>query len=286
MKVFYHKGCFDGMTAAWVMKTWDSSAELFPVQYPAEGSPEDIPPFEDGEELWIVDFTYKAETLVELCKRAKRVVVVDHHERPIKAVHDYFQKNPAPENLVCVFATDRSGAALVWDTVYPTRRGSRPFLVEAVNDHDRFVFQRPDTHEVIAALGTKPFTFEAYSEFSTELYSTILSQGRAIMAYRDGLLDYHLRSSLSLQLFCGYLVPVANAPHPLASHLAKKMYEEWPTCPFAVVWSLENGGEYRFSLRTEKGRFDVSAIAEQFGGNGHPGAAGFRVSKEKFVELI
>lgn len=31
MKVFYHKGCFDGMTAAWVMKTWDSSAELFPV---------------------------------------------------------------------------------------------------------------------------------------------------------------------------------------------------------------------------------------------------------------
>ena len=47
-----------------------------------------------------------------------------------------------------------------------------------------------------------------------------------------------------------------------------------------------DGIYYNFSLYNNNGLVDCSVIAKQFGGGGHKGAAGFRLTKEDFNELI
>ncbi|KAF5080384.1 hypothetical protein DSECCO2_120260 [anaerobic digester metagenome] len=45
-------------------------------------------------------------------------------------------------------------------------------------------------------------------------------------------------------------------------------------------------GVYNFSVYNDNGNVDCSAIAKQFGGGGHKGAAGFRLNVEQFNKLI
>ena len=45
-------------------------------------------------------------------------------------------------------------------------------------------------------------------------------------------------------------------------------------------------GAWNFSLYNDNGLVDCSAIAKQYGGGGHKGAAGFRLTPEQFVELM
>jgi len=41
-----------------------------------------------------------------------------------------------------------------------------------------------------------------------------------------------------------------------------------------------------FSLYNDDGKVDVSVIAKQFGGGGHAGAAGFRISMNRAMSLF
>lgn len=47
-----------------------------------------------------------------------------------------------------------------------------------------------------------------------------------------------------------------------------------------------DGKQYNFSLYNDNGKVDCSAIAKQYGGGGHKGAAGFRLSSEEFNKII
>jgi len=54
---------------------------------------------------------------------------------------------------------------------------------------------------------------------------------------------------------------------------------------FGVCYTQTEPGQYKFSLRSNNNKVDVSMIAAQFGGGGHRNAAGFEIDKPPFKEI-
>ena len=89
--VLYHKNCNDGLAAALVMKVFfdemNWTAEYLPVQYG------DKPPDNrKGEHLYIVDFCYDPQTLLELAESHRGVTVLDHHQKAFDMFEGYENK--------------------------------------------------------------------------------------------------------------------------------------------------------------------------------------------------
>ncbi len=70
----------------------------------------------------------------------------------------------------------------------------------------------------------------------------------------------------------GHRVPVANA-RTFKNEVAEKMAELYPDAPFTAVF-FDKEDIRCWSLRSQ-GKTDVAAVANKFGGGGHPSSAGF-----------
>lgn len=70
-------------------------------------------------------------------------------------------------------------------------------------------------------------------------------------------------------------VPCVNSSYEFASEVAGELAAD-AECGWAFVWWRNSDGTYTTSLRSRDGGPHVGEIATQFGGGGHPGAAGFR----------
>lgn len=81
----------------------------------------------------------------------------------------------------------------------------------------------------------------------------------------------------------GIRMPVANLPLTLTSDAGHKMATEAQGIA-ACFWLTPEG--WVFSLRSTEDGPDVSKIATQYGGGGHPHAAGFRIPFEMLGEFI
>lgn len=83
----------------------------------------------------------------------------------------------------------------------------------------------------------------------------------------------------------GYRVPIAQGSkhHSWIGHELCQMH---PDVPFAAVWRRNHEGSISIDLRSEPERhFRVNRVARQYGGGGHPCAAGFRWSAEFGIEI-
>ena len=115
--VIYHADCYDGFTAAWIARQVMPDCELFPASY---GKP---PPYELAREraVYVLDFSYPREEMIELNECASALRVLDHHKT-------------AEENCrglaFCDFDMDRSGAGMAWD--YFNSGALRPRWIERV----------------------------------------------------------------------------------------------------------------------------------------------------------
>ena len=74
-----------------------------------------------------------------------------------------------------------------------------------------------------------------------------------------------------------------NANALFTSELGERLAEKCGS--FALLWYVHSDGEVKCSLRS-RGKVDVAAMAEKFGGGGHKNAAGFRMPLARFVGEI
>lgn len=263
--VFYHGSCpdgFGGAYAAW--KKFGEGAEYVPLHRGETEWPDTT-----GAEVYFIDFTYEKETMERFLGEAARVVVLDHHE----GVRDVVEAMPE-----YVYDNNRSGATIAWDYFHPTT--PRPLLLSFIEDDDLFRFALPETRGMLAYLGVHPFTFEYWDEVSQRLENDRTALLATTTAYGEyfELLAQKAVESAKLISFEGYEIYFATA-HPykpmkslVGNLLARKKG------PFALVVSAHPKG-YGVSVRGD-GSVDVSKIAYKYGGNGHPGSAGFHVSAE------
>lgn len=288
---FYHFPCDDGFAAAWtVRKRWPDVA-LYPINYQQPLPEVDLA----GKNLLLVDFSFKSAQLKEIAAIASTVVVIDHHKTAATELADFPKGdgwNPysvglqllahaaAPRNVVTIFDMDQCGAALTWRFCFPN--SEIPLLIQLVEDRDLWRCELPDSRRFSLYLRSFPYDFEIWSEINdsarhgTTVWATMKTSARAIERFYDARVADIVQTA-TLQALAGFDgVPVAHAPYSFVSDVGHELLKKYPKAPFAGVIVNAYGGR-TVSLRSDDGRFDVSEIAQKYGGGGHRNAAGFRL---------
>lgn len=258
-KVLYHDNCPDGFAAAWA--AWarlGDAAEYIPCSY---GSP---PPDVAGSDVYILDFSFKRDVMIELTSRAEHVTVLDHH---ITAEADLSGLADEVPNLIVVFDMKMSGATLAWRHFH---YGLECWLTQYAEDRDLWKHELPQSREVNAYLASLPRTFEAYSQAFRRGLSDVASMGEGCLAW----VRYYVNSvkkAASRGEFLGHQdIPIVNAPYPAISEVVGELAED---ALFAVGWHVRPDGKVVYSLRSKE--YDVATLAVNQGGGGHRKAAGF-----------
>lgn len=293
----YHGKCADGFTAAWAVHlALDDQVEFH------EGIYQNPPPDVTGRDVVMVDFSYKRPVLDEMAKKARSILVLDHHktaEADLAADGNYvvdfgaysgginwerFLRNADQDQMEgCpyariyrVFDMTRSGALIAWEFFHPGQ--PVPLLVRYVSDRDLWKFAMPASREINAYIFAHEYTFQNWRYLDSTLdgevgVNQVASMGMAIELKHHKDVAELTAAFKRRMTIGGYEVWVANIPYTLTSDAGHLMAKGEPFA--ACYWDTPEGRV--FSLRSTDEGLDVSEIAKQYGGGGHRNASGFRL---------
>lgn len=245
--ILYHANCTDGFCSAYLFRLHYPDANFIPVKY---GEP--FPDIDKNDEIYIVDFSYPRDVLLELTN----CIVLDHHktaEAELAGI-DF-----------CTFDMNRSGAKMCYDFL----EFDDPVLCEYVDyiqDRDLWKWELPNSKEINTAIRCYPQDFEAWDDMIATPIDKLIDRGAAINQYRQMIIDQHLEFAEEVELGghkgLAVLCTVPELWSEIGGALAEKA--EFGACYVNNTWSLRSK------------TVDVSEIAKKFGGGGHKNAAGFK----------
>lgn len=258
----YHGNCADGFGAAWVVrKALNEQVFFHGATY------QETPPCVTGEDVVMVDFSYKRPVLLEMAALAETILIIDHHKTAQEDLVDL------PSNVSTVFDMSRSGAMLTWEHYFPFQPA--PQLLKHIEDRDLWKFALPGTREIQAALFSYPYDFIVWDTFMAldDDLDRLHCEGAAIERKHFKDIRELLKVTTREMSIGGHRVPVANLPYTFSSDAGHDLAKG---APFgACYWDTPEGRV--FSLRSNADGLDVSEIAKHYGGGGHRNAARFRV---------
>ncbi len=269
--VIYHANCPDGFTAAWAFwRIFRDDAVYLPYRYGQ------APPDLAGKRVAIVDFSFRRETLLEMVKQTKYLVVLDHHKSAERELADL----DLGEKGNIIFDMERSGAQIAWDYLFPDQR--RPWLVDYVADRDLWRNELPHTKEISQVL-----FFDGYFENFTKLSKLcdlqcpdqkMVERGSVLIEYKTKECEAYARMAKPTILRIAgisYRVNLAGCPRVYRSEVGNLITKQ--DCDFAAVyWYDFYSKEWWVSFRaSEECQYDLSEITSHLPtGGGHPKAAG------------
>lgn len=260
-KVIYHASCHDGFGAAWaVWKALGDAVTYIPMHHGDD--PENC----RGDDLIIVDFSFKRDVMERLLEQANSILILDHH---ISAKDD-LAILLLDQRLQGQFDLNRSGAMMTWEWFHPET--PVPDLIRHIEDQDLWRFKYPNTQAICLALTLYPMEFAAWDKLDVRQLN---ADGKILLPYRRHQID-KLKSHAFIGTIAGYQVPIVNCGiSGLVSDVVGELAEEHP---FAACYvDLE---KYRvYSLRSTQHGVDVAKIAKSFGGGGHQRASGFHIAR-------
>lgn len=263
--LLYHKNCPDGYGSRWCFeRKWGEEMSYIPV---AHGSP--LPEGLLDKDIWIADFAYPRDILLDLKEKNKSLTVIDHHKTAEEQLRDLD---------FCHFDMSHCGAVLSWYYCNGINK-EPPILLKYIEDQDLWKWQMPFAKEILAVIDSYDYSFRLWEELNARLmddqkFSEFLEEGSALLRQREKKIKEIIAKRHTLKVF-GEDIPAVNSP-VYQSELAARVAEDAGT-KFGLAYWFDGDG-YVFSIRcgTEKD-FDVSAIAVKFGGGGHKAASGFKV---------
>lgn len=275
--VIYHDNCVDGFTSAWA--AWlelKEQADYKPCKYG------DVIKVEQHEydTLYVVDFSFPRDILLEYSQMFRIVVVLDHHKTAQEALENWPTK---PDNLIIRFDMNKSGAGLTWDWFHIIT--PEPPLVSYVQDRDLWKFALPSSKEISAYIAQIPKTFEAYNLAAVAIQHNFLEtveKGELLLKQFSQLCESIAANARPITIYAGegnfYDGICCNCPGQFASDVGNLLANESGT--FGCTYFFDKDGSTIVSLRSN-GDYDVSIIAKYYGGGGHKNASGFKIKTER-----
>jgi len=263
--VIYHKDCSDGFGARFAAEyLLRDRAQYYAAKH---GDP---PPDVTNKNVAIVDFSYDRETILNMKKIAKSIVILDHHKTAQEALEDLD---------FAIFDMKKSGAMLAWE--FFNKEKTVPTMIHYIQDRDLWKFELKDSAAFSAAFDMIPFTFEDYYQclFHVKI-DKLIKDGSIILEYNKRTIEQTCKHAhdrvFKKSLYKKYKTCVVNSP-TLQSEIGNYLSSD---CGYdiALVWYFDHSSNStNVSIRTGRNDVDVSEIAKTFGGGGHKKAAGFRL---------
>lgn len=255
----YHANCNDGFAAALAVWTvFKNQCEYIPASY---GDP---PPDVTGKSVIIVDFSYPRAELEKMNDKAASLVVIDHHKTAKADLDDLDY---------AFFDETKSGAVLTWEFLYEDQ--PLPEMFRYIQDRDLWQWQLPNSKAFSAGLNILPKDFNKWNQVLQSGQAGIeqtTAKGKTILEYQEQCTETAIAAQAGTITLAGHTVPCINTSH-LISEIVGTLAEKHP---FAVGY-FDTKDKRVFSLRSRQAGLDVSDIAKQYGGGGHPNAAGFTI---------
>ncbi|UYE93411.1 DHH phosphoesterase [Shewanella phage FishSpeaker] len=301
----YHGFCMDGIGSLIVAQRKFGVENVFPV--PLDHSKKDesfarlIKTIEENEgvvsSLAILDFAFDFDIMSEIedicVERNLGLLLIDHHEGMKDEINKFINYSDRNGTEV-IFDTGRSGAYLTWEYYFPSI--PVPPLLCYIDDGDRYKFNLPSAREVCGTLVYLTGKTD-YKELMTHLNKTM----DELLTYAGpeyGFITEYVRKTVDLYTvgvrtqeleINGEKLSIILKPCDLAfSSLVGEAYYNIRTDVNAIVMYSGVGKEVNLSIRSGSTFHDGYAkkIAQYFGGNGHPNAAGCKLPRKQFVELF
>jgi nanoRNase/pAp phosphatase (c-di-AMP/oligoRNAs hydrolase) len=237
---------------------------------------------EEGEKIFIVDFSFKPEVMNEVLKRTEDVVWIDHHKTALEYENQY------NKYLAGVRNKDFAACELCWEFFFGSKNASCPAAIMLIGDMDTWKFKYGDeTTSFIEGMRLYPHQpadliwddlLEGggwYAAVQKDVIEKIQAEGEICVKYRDSFCADYLKSFGFETEIEGHSCCVLNLAH-MGSLALGPIYAKYDMgCTFAF-----DGKGYSISLYSDK--VDVSEIAKKYGGGGHRGAAGCNVPELPF----
>ncbi|MDP1771137.1 MAG: DHHA1 domain-containing protein [Methylobacter sp.] len=270
--VIYHADCLDGLGAAWsAFCRFGDQARYIPARYG-----DTIPDFEPGAVLYIVDFSYSPQLMVDAAAKAGRIILIDHHMTAMEQCDAFFKVQPRPENLSINFDMSRSGCVLTWQHFFPDQKP--PQILLHIEDRDLWHFKLDGTREITTALYERlPINFAEIGAIDLAELSAV---GRIQVKQFSGMVQRLAKSAHTVSV-SGRVGLAVNAPSLFSSDLGHVLADKSGT--FGMTYHYDGRKQqWNFSLRSI-GDYDVGHLAQSFGGGGHKNAAGFALDNNPFL---
>ncbi|MEM9422307.1 MAG: hypothetical protein AAF986_07370, partial [Pseudomonadota bacterium] len=233
---------------------------------------------EPGSAVYIVDFSFPLSVLEKMKESHNALTVIDHHKTALGELSGFSR---------AFFDLDESGATLTWKHLFPDE--PIPEFLQYVRDHDLWKYQKPFSRQVKSAMRSRmdldddietlfASCDEIAEQFSVDEFAKV---GQPSFAKR--MAEVRAKAAgHAWAVIGGYRVPVAEAYryYSEVAHLLCEMYLERP---FAACYRSQAGIRV-WDLRSV-GEFDVSEIAQEYGGGGHLNASGF-ADPDRKIEIF
>jgi oligoribonuclease NrnB/cAMP/cGMP phosphodiesterase (DHH superfamily) len=263
--IIYHKNCNDGTAsahAAWLK--FGDNAKYIPMMHG-----DVMPEMPDLEYLYIVDFSFKHDVMMQLHNDyPNKVMVIDHHktaEADLAGVPN------------CIFDMKKSGAVLSWEYFQPGKK--LPKFYEYIQDYDLWTKALPYTEEATVYINSFERTIAKFDSFIStfeHFFENVAREGGAMLRFHTRDIDKVCASARKHKWDGEIDCMIVNTPAFFASDVGDALARKNPDAKFVCCYSDTHEGFRYYSLRS-KGEFDVSKIAAKFGGGGHKNASGFLV---------
>jgi hypothetical protein len=277
--VIYHgRSCPDGFAAA--LAAWlyyGGQAEFLALDHGDIKTVDDLPRL-DGRVVYILDFSFSDHLLREIEQRAAKLVMLDHHLSAAEKLTGFHCRCG-----VVHFDMKKSGARLAWEFFHPEK--TVPDLVRYVEDRDIWVWQYPQSPGFLAALDMEPFDFarwQAIANLEGAALAAYIDRGQAMdekfAKLADGMAEG--AQALTFNGVTGLMVNVPSAFHSLVGDILSKK-----SGTFALLWTVDKSGAVKCGLRSRRD-YSCISLAESMGGGGHAQACGFKMPRDRLLEML
>lgn len=257
----------DGLACGAIIRQFSNNAFVNMINYNKDYDFSSIPP---GNVVVVCDFSFPLEDMQQLQQRHD-LIWIDHH--PV--IDDY-----AKEGFSCagLRRQDCSAAKLTWEYFFPEK--PVPRAIEYISDYDIWTHAHKESLPFHYALGMLKLRPSSYNDkqwhqlLTDDLFvDNLVANGNTIQSFVDSYNSAICKDMAFEVDFHGHKAIVCNVKTTnslLFASLKEKNYD----IQILFGW-FGSIGKFRVSIFSDK--VSMKEIANQYGGGGHAGAAGFAV---------
>lgn len=314
----YHSIDLDGWMSAAIVKYWfekqliitNSSIDSITdkIDFIGYNYGQPIPDLSEFDKVIMCDISFPIEEMEKLRQRLQdKFIWIDHHISAIKATNErtnnYYDGIRDTKFAACELIWKYFMDGIKGDPDKESIENPMPEIVRLLGSYDSFRHKGTDEETKVLEFqyGARQYISnyeEAYeklnvalqSEFSANrLVKEIHLDGQAIYAYLCTEAKQTYKNGFEIQLYWAEDIGRTNGvPKQCSAKFVAINKERFNPINFGIDYHKDgydgaacfhfDGTHWCFSLYNDNGLVDCSQIAKQFGGGGHKGAAGFRLS--------